>query len=554
MTELASIRPDVHKRLIIVAALTVFAAACSAPPKATIDYGSGVRFVPVVADALDDVGLGSAVGVASDGSPYISYFGFPAVVAEGEIAPARPIGAPFLPGVLLATDSTDGMWTRGAVQQTKPAVAPVGIGVPFGPDTVEGLDLTPANAAGTAVVVGADGTVHVAWTAGAGVYYASTMLGGTSTVSQLFDFGTALTQAGPIGSPGIALDDAGNPWVAYAVNGADGIDIQVATPATKGWDTQTAAVAKHCNGCAQPGPTGIGVVGGAPLVVYMDAQGKAVRSASLDGSTWTVADVETGVQASGLSLAASGDAAYASYYTGAGAVDVAVWDGTGWTPGEAASVTDPGPANGVMAATTGVAVDDQGTTYVAWEDAGVHLASGTGGTYVPVAIQGAGTGARPSLAVSGGNVFLAWYDTAEQNLLLGAMGDFQDILIANPSPVPTVSIAPPVTAECGKDGKIALDIVAKAVAFDTNCLVAPAGQAFEITLDNQDAAVGHNVAIWTKSPAEGGTALFTGEVFPGVAKQTYKVPALDPGTYYFQCDVHPTTMFGTFVVVDSKAK
>lgn len=554
MTELASIRPDVHKRLTIVAALTVLAAACGAPPKATIDYGSGVRFVPVVADAIDDVGLGSAVGVASDGSPYLSYFGFPAVVAENQTAPVRPIGAPFLPGVFLATDSADGMWTRGAVQQSKPAVAPVGIGVPFGPDTVENPDLTAGNAAGTALVVGADGTVHVAWTAGSGVYYAATKLGGMTMVSQLFDFGTALPQAGPIGSPGITLDDAGTPWVAYAVNGADGIDIQVATPAGKGWDTQTAAVAKHCNGCAQPGPTRIGVVGGAPFVVYVDAQGKAVRSASLNGSKWTVADVETGVQASGLSLAASGDTAYASYYTGAGAVDVAAWDGTGWTPGEAASVSDPAPANGVLAATTAVAVDDQGTAYVAWEDAGVHLASGTAGTFTQVAIQGGGTGAHPSLAASGGNVFLAWYDTVEQDLLLGAMGDFQDILIANPSPVPTMSVAPSPAAECGKDGKIALDIVAKSLAFDTSCLVAPAGQAFEITFDNQDSTVTHNVAIWTKSPAEGGTALFTGDGFAGIAQQTYKVPALDPGTYFFQCDYHAATMFGTFVVVDTKGK
>jgi plastocyanin len=26
----------------------------------------------------------------------------------------------------------------------------------------------------------------------------------------------------------------------------------------------------------------------------------------------------------------------------------------------------------------------------------------------------------------------------------------------------------------------------------------------------------------------------------GPAKVTYDIPALDPGTYYFHCDVHPT--------------
>ena len=43
------------------------------------------------------------------------------------------------------------------------------------------------------------------------------------------------------------------------------------------------------------------------------------------------------------------------------------------------------------------------------------------------------------------------------------------------------------------------------------------------------------------------TALFQGEQFPGVATQEYQVPALDPGTYYFHCDVH-ATMNGSVVV------
>ena len=29
---------------------------------------------------------------------------------------------------------------------------------------------------------------------------------------------------------------------------------------------------------------------------------------------------------------------------------------------------------------------------------------------------------------------------------------------------------------------------------------------------------------------------------------TYDVPALEPGTYFFRCDVHPGQMTGTFVV------
>ena len=35
----------------------------------------------------------------------------------------------------------------------------------------------------------------------------------------------------------------------------------------------------------------------------------------------------------------------------------------------------------------------------------------------------------------------------------------------------------------------------------------------------------------------------------GPAKEPLDVDPLDVGTYYFQCDVHPTTMFGALAVV-----
>lgn len=87
------------------------------------------------------------------------------------------------------------------------------------------------------------------------------------------------------------------------------------------------------------------------------------------------------------------------------------------------------------------------------------------------------------------------------------------------------------------------EIAAKNLLFDKSCLAAPAGQAFSIKLDNQDAGVLHNLSIYRTSAAT--ESLFVGETFPGVASRTYNVKALDRGMYYFRCDVHPN-MSGSF--------
>jgi plastocyanin len=91
-----------------------------------------------------------------------------------------------------------------------------------------------------------------------------------------------------------------------------------------------------------------------------------------------------------------------------------------------------------------------------------------------------------------------------------------------------------------------LSIVAQNQSFNRSCLAAPANERFTIALVNQDSGVPHNISIYKTSTA--GTALFKGPIFVGPATQRMTVHALPPGTYYFQCDVHPDTMNGTLVV------
>jgi len=68
-----------------------------------------------------------------------------------------------------------------------------------------------------------------------------------------------------------------------------------------------------------------------------------------------------------------------------------------------------------------------------------------------------------------------------------------------------------------------------------------------LDFDNQDPGVPHNMVIFGEDPAENpqATPLFSGALVTGPLRTTYNVPALAAGTYFFNCQVHPTTMRGT---------
>lgn len=89
-----------------------------------------------------------------------------------------------------------------------------------------------------------------------------------------------------------------------------------------------------------------------------------------------------------------------------------------------------------------------------------------------------------------------------------------------------------------------VDIFADDLAFDVDTIEAPAGEAFTITLNNLE-LMAHNVSVYTE---QGGDAIVVGDFAnnEGDTVET-EVPALEPGEYYFLCDVHPD-MDGTLVV------
>lgn len=100
--------------------------------------------------------------------------------------------------------------------------------------------------------------------------------------------------------------------------------------------------------------------------------------------------------------------------------------------------------------------------------------------------------------------------------------------------------------ECPPDGiEIGAPPGAATDGFDKTELVAPAGKQFTICFSNRDEGIPHNFAAYVE---QGGEVLGATEIETGPTFQTLTLGPLDPGEYWYQCDVHPTTMTGTLRV------
>lgn len=107
------------------------------------------------------------------------------------------------------------------------------------------------------------------------------------------------------------------------------------------------------------------------------------------------------------------------------------------------------------------------------------------------------------------------------------------------SPSPTESPA----ATCDELSQTKIALVASSTRFNVKCLVVPAGEPLTVTLKNRD-SYNHNFSIYTLDFQ----SEFTGDISYGGEMFHYKVPALDPGQYLFQCDIHPKDMAGPLIV------
>jgi plastocyanin len=88
---------------------------------------------------------------------------------------------------------------------------------------------------------------------------------------------------------------------------------------------------------------------------------------------------------------------------------------------------------------------------------------------------------------------------------------------------------------------------AVADGFSTDALSAEPGKPIDLEFDNSDAGIGHNVVIFD-GPDDKAPTIFEGDVVTGPTKAEYHVKALTDGSYFFHCEIHPTTMTGTLTV------
>lgn len=478
-------------------------------------------FVINVADFEGDVGRGLSLTTDAEGNPHMSYLAFEDPQETGATpAPALP-GAPELPAVKHA-HVVGGAWTRTIV--------------------AEGVAADPS-ADATAIAVDADGVHHIVWTEGGTLRYSNNAEGSFSEPD-------TVAEGRGTSSPSITVGADGVPLVAF-YEGAGGEGADAETPLVGaailtqgGWEVETAAEASP----GEPASTAIGLAGDTPVVAYGSEGRTLLARRSTDIWESEEADADGGLGVS-MSIDADGNP-HLAYYASAGevrhahSIDGGPWETSVVGPTDFASGDDDvaGPS---------IAVDAEGVHHVAWEDeTGISYANNQEGAFNLIQVPGSQStpaGTSPQLGLGAeGVVYLAWYDPGDMEVQLGVRGGGEPLL-AVPAPPPSSPSATPTPTETGpppcEPSGSDLAIAALDVAFDTDCLAAPAGEPFTINFDNQD-TLPHNVAIYTE---QGGEQLFSGELITGPATMAYEVPALDPGVYFFQCDVHPN-MTGTFVV------
>lgn len=97
-------------------------------------------------------------------------------------------------------------------------------------------------------------------------------------------------------------------------------------------------------------------------------------------------------------------------------------------------------------------------------------------------------------------------------------------------------------------------ITASGIKFDLSELTVPVGEEVNVVFENKDTpGVPHNFVVWPDEAASQGgdtsKAVHAGNTITAPARSTEKFTIPEAGTDYFNCSIHPTSMFGTIEAV-----
>jgi plastocyanin len=107
----------------------------------------------------------------------------------------------------------------------------------------------------------------------------------------------------------------------------------------------------------------------------------------------------------------------------------------------------------------------------------------------------------------------------------------------------------PVANETPPGGGAAAEItMVPTLKFDTAELTIAADTEVAITADNADTGIPHNFAVYaSRDAAESGEEALAATEICNAPCTDVATLTLDPGEYFFRCDVHPVQMVGTLV-------
>ena len=155
-----------------------------------------------------------------------------------------------------------------------------------------------------------------------------------------------------------------------------------------------------------------------------------------------------------------------------------------------------------------------------------------------------------ALAIMGGGILFAMKPSISSRTLVASLAVGGVLMVAGGIVAAAAGERKFEHGEAHGDGAA---LVALNTAFDTAELHLVAGSEGTIAFDNKDAGVPHNVAVYEGTDATG-KKVFGGEIITGPATRKYSFPVPPPGSYFFQCDVHPATMKGTLKVTEAEAE